>query len=1192
MNARSSVGIAVLLAMSCHPCCRAKAAEGQTELIPEDACVLQLSLPEGATVNLDGQDYGKQRRLEYNNLQPGRIYTSVLRTRLRDGAENKRELLVRGGWNVAVSPWAGTGSLPELVPQTGHSGACKLAVSSDGRLLLTGGDDGKVILWNTANGRQLRLYGVLTDYLVAVSFTADGRRVTAVDWSGWVTWDITTGRRLRTQQFPDRLDSNYDVCFTAHGQQLLVAGTPSGRTRSLANNNLEWAGEVALWDIDTGNRLRAFDIGWGSSHGLAIAADVEGRVFVVARPRYTSQGTVTIWETHTGTKIQTIPTTGSIQGISLSNSGKLAAICASDQPVKLLDLSTGRVLQQFDVHGHGKRPVALSPDGLLAAVGDGVWDCKTGHQLRKRDVSTQFHHVAFSPDGQKLAGSYYKWTDQNSECAVSLLDVRSERTLGTFEGHSMEPADICLSDDDRYLLIAVGKKAILWDLPAGRIIRDFAADVFFIYAGAFSRDGRQVALGGPVVPSLTSGVDVFDTHTGDRLRSVSTGMNGAHSVAFTSTGSLLAASGWNGWKLYDLGTGAELADFDTSRLPSIACFNNLTRLAATSDKAGGHVLTGCQQDIGAILWDTKNGEPIRVFRSSEDVQLSERVAAAVDLSPDETCLVTGDMGGRVVLWDSSNGKRLREIGRHPGAVSAVRFLGSGRYIVASSADEMVTLFETGSGAKKRSLLTKNSRGKAVVTSDARYAFRVADDGTTVLWDLATGDKVAGLSQISDGQDWLVTTPQGVFDGSEGARKKVGYRIGDGLNVVPVDRFFKDFYRPGLLAAIWRGERPMPEMEVSKSLPPLVKIVSPDSGTTDSQEVSIEIDVGDQGGGITGPWLTQNGARILTPGKVEREGNRGRRLVTVLLVEGENRLEARAATGDGSWDSEPALLVLRYEKPLVKPELHLVAVGINQYAQATLSLKYAAADANAMAELFEKRGPALYGEGKVHVTRLLDDKATKEGIKKALADVAQKARPQDTLVLLLSGHGIMVGQRYYFLPHEFQSKSDDLEESIRQQGLAGDELNDVVAAVPALKRVVIYDTCQSGGAIGPSRMARSPFGFQKALEQMARSQGSFILAATAAGDEAQESQQLGHGVLTYTLLARLGAISSGPLGDRPLPEGDVVKVRDWFGFAQDEVPALSKVLFGREQLIKFTGSGNDFPILPVNDNQADAGPLRQ
>ncbi len=209
----------------------------------------------------------------------------------------------------------------------------------------------------------------------------------------------------------------------------------------------------------------------------------------------------------------------------------------------------------------------------------------------------------------------------------------------------------------------------------------------------------------------------------------------------------------------------------------------------------------------------------------------------------------------------------------------------------------------------------------------------------------------------------------------------------------------------------------------------------------------------------------------------------------------------------------------------------------------------------MAELFTQRGRTLYGDGHVKVTKLLDGQATTSGIEQALAGIAKTARAQDTLLVFLAGHGTVLGQRYYFIPHEYQTRSDKLEEDIRQQGLAGDVLGDWLAAVPALKRVVIFDTCQSGGAISLERTARSPFAFRGALERLSRAQGIFTIAATAAGDEAQEVPELGHGVLTYALLAGLGAVDSGPLKQQAIEpkEGKLVEVRDWFAFAQDKVP---------------------------------------
>jgi len=58
---------------------------------------------------------------------------------------------------------------------------------------------------------------------------------------------------------------------------------------------------------------------------------------------------------------------------------------------------------------------------------------------------------------------------------------------------------------------------------------------------------------------------------------------------------------------------------------------------------------------------------------------------------------------------------------------------------------------------------------------------------------------------------------------------------------------------------------------------------------------------------------------------------------------------------------------------------------------------------------------------------------------------------------------------------------------------------------------------------------------------------FTIAASAAAEEAKESKQLGHGLLTYALLAGLGAVKEGPLeGKRiePSSPDQTVYVLEW------------------------------------------------
>ena len=102
---------------------------------------------------------------------------------------------------------------------------------------------------------------------------------------------------------------------------------------------------------------------------------------------------------------------------------------------------------------------------------------------------------------------------------------------------------------------------------------------------------------------------------------------------------------------------------------------------------------------------------------------------------------------------------------------------------------------------------------------------------------------------------------------------------------------------------------------------------------------------------------------------------------------------------------------------------------------------------------------------------------------------------------------------------------------------------------------------------------------------ASAQGVFTLAAAATGEEAQEVAELGHGVLTYSLLAALSAAEGGPLRDHGLPSGQnesVARVLDWFGFASDQVPRLTKRYYGKEQDVQMSAAGADFPLLPLRE----------
>lgn len=78
-----------------------------------------------------------------------------------------------------------------------------------------------------------------------------------------------------------------------------------------------------------------------------------------------------------------------------------------------------------------------------------------------------------------------------------------------------------------------------------------------------------------------------------------------------------------------------------------------------------------------------------------------------------------------------------------------------------------------------------------------------------LWDTASGRLLTTLMTLPPSKerevstDWLAFTPEGYYDGSEGAKRFIRWRVGDEL--FPAERYESTFHRPDLVQKTLRGE---------------------------------------------------------------------------------------------------------------------------------------------------------------------------------------------------------------------------------------------------------------------------------------------------------------------------------------------------------------------------------------------------
>jgi WD40 repeat protein len=1111
---------------------------------PEGTCIVELQLPAGATVTVDSKNYGDQRKLRFDKLERQQTSSRRITIHFKDGSREERTILLHGARRVrlAVAP---PGRLrPELVLQTGHTmGVSAVAFGPDGRRILTGSDDKTAILWDAASGQKLRTFQGHTTRVRSAVFSPDGRQVlTGSEDNTAVLWDATSGERLHT--FQGNTGANWwsssvrSAVFSPDGRQVLVA---------CADDN------AILCDAASGQKLRTFQ--GHTNIVFSVVFSPDGQQVLTG----SGDDTAILWHVGSGQKLRTFRGhTGTVHSVAFSPDGRQVLTGSWDKTAILWDTASGEKLRTLRGHTDYVHSAAFSPDGrlVLTGAGDGIaflWDAASGEKLRTFQGNTgQVWSVAFSPDGrQVLTGSAHN--------IAILWDAASGQELRTFRGHTNAVSSVAFGPDGRQALMGTdANTAILWDVASGKWLRTFQGHTGPVDSVAFSPDGRQVLTG---ARAWDNAVILWDAASGQKLHR----FKNTYIAAFSPDGRQMLT--WSqDMILRDAASGQKLRTFKgrTGEVSSVVFSPD-----------GRHVLTG-SWDKTAILWDVASGKKLRTFQGHT------RVVYSVAFNPDGQQVLTGSWDKTAILWDAASGERLRTFKGHTRGVNSVAFSLDGRQVLTGSSDKTALLWNAASGEKLHTFRGHTDRVDSVAFSpDGRQVLTGSGDGTTSLWDLATGQELAQLISLDAGKDWLVVTPEGLFDGSEVGKEKVSFRVGGGLNVVPVGRFFQEFYHPGLLHDLWKGERPMPKVQFAHQSPPSLRIVSPSKdGPADEQVAAIETEVVDAGGGITGPIMMHNGTRVNVPYEDRREGKTLRRTFKVPLLPGDNFITVRAACEDGSWESEPATVVLKYAKSIPKGDLFLVAAGIAKYAEPALArLKYPPHDAEKLADLFRQRGSALYGQ--VHPTLLIDAQATRPRIIATVRKVAAQTRPQDTLVVFLAGHGAMAGQQYYFLPQELQRRAAELQQDLPDQGLPAQSLGELMGTAPALKRILILDTCAAGGAVESVR-EKTGFAVRGSVQRLGWKYGLLTVAGAASSQAAMESDQLGHGVLSYALLAALNAVDGGPLAGNPieLTTAQVVETADWVKYARSRVPPLTKTIFGREQEVQYNQEGRSFPILSL------------
>lgn len=688
------------------------------------------------------------------------------------------------------------------------------------------------------------------------------------------------------------------------------------------------------------------------------------------------------------------------------------------------------------------------------------------------------------------------------------------------------------SSGDRYIATLHDGQVMVWDLTYGMPLVRSDADVNDAGRSVLSEDGRYLLAAGP------NGGLLEYTLQED-------GLQANRIPAQAPVRAMAYVEGTNAWVTGDASGGIQIwkagAGNAMERVQlggdSICCAAALRGANKVIVGAGSKLVTLALNDQPGIetSWDLQT--PI----SKLQVSATGRTAAVVSGSQ----LLMLDLKQGEIRWQKSVGGD----GWLP--------LGfAGEFFYGWTGDQELQAFRVADGSVSDSKVEdiKSKTKSGMVAGDA-LAMLVGDDGLIYGVDLRRGKLV--MRWVVTDEGWTVLDERGRFDGTAEGVREIAWAAAK--RKIDLASFADDYYEPGLLKQLVTRKK---HRFVTKAgnvvedgiyLPPEVKV---DVKRRGGDEVEVKVvataknkeDFED----VRALYLYHNGKRAPDGGRIKQKKDKGDLSVTwtyrTRLQSGGNTFEA-AVSGWGNIRAKSGTISVSGGASGAEPTLAVTSVGINEYADEDLLLNYAVADATAVAQTFYKDvGRKLPQRIK---TLVLDENARGAGLREQLANLADY-QPNDVLVMFLSGHGVAIGEDWYFLPQDAESLGN--ERHIKAIGISGKELADALTRAPAQKIFLAVDTCQSGAVLG----SFETFIQRKALQQLSDDAGIHIMTATRADQLAPEYHQLKHGLFTFTMLKGLTRKGSHYNADK-WPRDGRLTVGELKRYVMKYSPVLAKMM---------------------------------
>jgi len=399
-----------------------------------------------------------------------------------------------------------------------------------------------------------------------------------------------------------------------------------------------------------------------------------------------------------------------------------------DGTLRVWDVATGVELRAIEGDGAPFQSMTLTPDGRRALVGTEngaihLFDTITGAELWRRELhDLPVIGSAISPDGKTAVTRSVRSTD------LDLWEVETGSSLGSLHGpdgltHDVDCYMPTFSPDGR--VVAAGcndgrlRRGLLVLFPldhssSPRVIEAHSDAIRYV---AFEPNGRSIITG-----AEDRELKRWDAKTGELLRTYIGHSRGIKAATLTADGrQILSGSFDRTLRIWDVATGEQLRRLDGHR-------EQVDGITVSRD---GRFAITASWDGTLKLWLVATA-PTEARRSIRKASAGDSLVFA--FSPDGRVLLTAHRA-RVEAWDVGTGRRLVAFPERGSWVRSLAFADGGRLALSGAEDGSTRVWDMISGDEVETLCVHE--GGVRVVSSAGGLLLTGDGTRVVTWDPRT-----------------------------------------------------------------------------------------------------------------------------------------------------------------------------------------------------------------------------------------------------------------------------------------------------------------------------------------------------------------------------------------------------------------------------------------------------------------------